>query len=131
MRDSAPVIINVDTSAEFAKAHVAGSSWIPRGWLEQRIGALVPDREAAIIVTCRDGQQSLFAAATLARLGYRNARALAGGVKAARDLPMEQGPDAAEAEAKDIILPPYAKGEAGMRRYLEWETKLLTLAHQR
>jgi len=131
LRDIAPfIMINVDTSTEFAKAHIAGSSWVPRGWLEDRIGTLAPNRDTAIVVTCRDGQQSLFAAATLTRLGYRNVKVLAGGVKAASDLPIEQGPDVAAGEAKDIILPPYAKGEAGMRRYLEWETKL-TSAHQR
>lgn len=126
--DGAPAIINVDTSAEFSKAHIAGSSWLPRGWLEQRIGAVVANRDAPLVVTCRDGQQSLFAAATLARLGYRDVRVLAGGVKGADGLAMEEGGGAAE--GKDIILPPYAKGEAGMRRYLEWETTL-TRAHDR
>lgn len=127
--DTPPRIINVDTSVQFTKAHVAGSEWIPRGWLELRIGAITPDLNSPIAVTCRDGQQSIFAAATLRRLGYTQACALAGGLKAAGDLPIEQGAAPSAEDAKDIILPPYAKGEAGMRRYLEWETKLTRQQH--
>lgn len=117
-------VVHVDTSTEFAKRHLAGASWLPRGWLEERVADLVPDRNQSLLVTCRDGQQSLFAALTLKRLGYRNVAVLAGGMAAADGLAVERGPDPAAEEPKDFILPPYAKGVAGMQRYLEWETKL-------
>lgn len=117
-------VIHVDTSTEFAKRHLAGASWLPRGWLEDRIASLVPDRGQPLLVTCRDGQQSLLAALALKRLGYRDVAVLAGGMAAADGLAVEQGPDPSAGEPKDFILPPYAKGVAGMQRYLEWETKL-------
>lgn len=123
-------IINVDTSVQYAKAHVPGSDWVPRGWLEERIGRIAPDPTTPIVVTCRDGQQSLLAAATLRSLGYTHVQPLAGGLKAATALPLEQGPHPSADETRDIILPPYAKGEAGMRRYLEWETRLTGATHQ-
>ena len=129
MQETRCVTINVDTSAQFSRGHLPGSSWVPRGWLEQRISALTPGKDTPIVVTCRDGQQSVFAAAALRGLGYRNAFVLAGGLKTIADWPLVEGTDAAAAEAKDVILPPYAKGQAGMRRYLEWETKL-TSAHR-
>lgn len=119
-----PIIIDVDTSRQFAERHIAGASWIPRGWLEHRVASVAGDRNAPIVLTCRDGQQSLYAAATLARLGYRDVRFLLGGVKGAAGLPLEEGLPVPESEAMDVILPPYAKGREGMRRYLEWETKL-------
>ena len=127
--DTPPLVVNVDTSVQYTKAHIGGSAWIPRGWLEQRIAALAPDLNSPIVVTCRDGQQSVFAAATLRRLGYTQVYALAGGLKAAGDLPIEQGAPPSAEDANDVILPPYAKGEAGMRRYLEWETKLTRQQH--
>jgi rhodanese-related sulfurtransferase len=117
-------VINVDTSTHFAQKHITGSVWVPRGWLEARIASVAANRNAPIVVTCRDGQQSTFAAATLARLGYSNTCVLAGGLGAAGELPVEQGPAPAAEEIKDVILPPYAKGTAAMQRYLEWETKL-------
>lgn len=129
MSDGPAVIINVDTSVQYAQQHLVGSSWIPRGWLEERIASVAPDFATPMIVTCRDGQQSAFAAATLQKLGYRDVQILAGGMKAAGDLPVGQGADATVDDAKDVILPPYAKGEAGMRRYLEWETKLTRAQH--
>jgi hypothetical protein len=95
-----------------------------------RIGDVAPDIGSHIVLTCRDGQQSLFAAATLQKLGYTQVQPLAGGLKAAPDLPMEQGAHPTADETRDIILPPYAKGEAGMRRYLEWETRLTSHKHQ-
>jgi rhodanese-related sulfurtransferase len=128
--DSPPLILNVDTSVQFAKAHVAGSEWIPRGWLELRIGAIAPKFSSHIVVTCRDGQQSSLAAATLRDLGYNHVQALASGLKAATGLPIEKGAHPSADETRDIILPPFAKGEAGMRRYLEWETRLTGQKHQ-
>ena len=117
-------VINVDTSRQFVEGRIVGSSWLPRGWLEVRIRDLVPDVTKTVVVTCRDGKQSVFAAATLAALGYQDVRVLSGGLSAAADLPRDAGEDAATSDAKDFILPPYAKGAAGMRRYLEWETRL-------
>src|SRR5690606_38649088 len=36
-----PAIIFVDTSQEFARGHVPGARWVPRGWLEFWIGDVV------------------------------------------------------------------------------------------
>ena len=76
-------IIHVGLSAEFAQGHVPGASWVPRGWLEFRIGDVASDKDAPIIVTCPDGgAQSLLAAATLTELGYTNVSTLDGGTGA-------------------------------------------------
>jgi len=53
--------------------------WIPRGYLELRIEKNVPDRATPIVVYCASGTRSLFAARSLAELGYQNVRSLAGG----------------------------------------------------
>src|SRR5882762_5903916 len=72
-------VIFVDTSQEFARGHVPGARWAPRGWLELWIGDLAPSKSASIAVTCADGRASALAAATLGELGYQSVSILDGG----------------------------------------------------
>jgi len=51
-----------------------------RGWLEFRIGDMVPDPETPIVVYCGINQRSPLAAATLEELGYSNVWNYADGV---------------------------------------------------
>ncbi len=122
--DADALVIDVGTSRDVARAHLAGATWIPRGWLEARLGAAGARPERTIVVTARDEAQSVFAAASLQRLGYERVVVLEGGTAAAGELPIASGLPAADAGADDVILPPYAKGEAGMREYLAWELAL-------
>ena len=120
------VIIFVDTSQEFARAHVPGSRWVPRGWLEWQITDHVRSNDASIVVTCVDGRQSLLAATTLRQIGYSNARALAGGItswQAAR-LPVEEGLAGVMRTPSDIVFSGPDRTYADMQNYLRWETAL-------
>jgi rhodanese-related sulfurtransferase len=120
---SPPRVIDVDTSRHFAAGHLPGARWIPYGWLEVRIRGQTEDVRQPLVVTCHNGMHSTYAAANLAALGYTDVRVLEGGVaqwtKAGHAL--ERGLDA---EADDIVVPPYASDRATMARYLEWEQKL-------
>ena len=49
--------------------------------LAERIGEVAPDKEAAIIMYCNTGVDSLSGARLLAHLGYTNATSLAGGIE--------------------------------------------------
>src|SRR4029453_14872254 len=53
-----PVVIFVDTSQDFARGHVPGAYWVPRGWLELRIAEVAPARETSVAVTCLDGRNA-------------------------------------------------------------------------
>lgn len=120
-------VIDVDSSNHFAAAHLPGAQWLPRGWLEFRIGRIVPDKASPVVITCHDGVQSSFAAATLKRLGYHAVKVLDGGTAAWKhaNLPVDTGlPEEVGDEPGDRVLPPYARGKAGMVRYLAWEEKL-------
>jgi len=119
------LVLNVDHSRNYVAAHIEGSVWLPRGSLEQSIGEFAGDPQTPILVTCRNGSQSAFANATLVRMGYVNSRVLDGGIAAWQKagLPTASG-GVDETTANDLVLPPYARGKAGMRRYLEWEEKL-------
>ena len=78
-------IIFVGTSQQFAEAHVPGSRWVPRGWLEAQIGDVAPDKAAPVVVTCVDGVASTFAGAALADEGYADVSVLEGGMRAWHD----------------------------------------------
>src|SRR5213593_1015220 len=57
-----PAIIFVDTSQDFARGHVPGARWVPRGWLELWIGDVVPSKSTPVAVTCLNDQGSMLAA---------------------------------------------------------------------
>lgn len=125
-RQTAVALLYVGSSQNFAQAHPPGARWAPRAWLEWRLAELAPNRGQTVVTVCRDGSESLLAAATLRSLGYSNPRALAGGVEAWRtaSLPIEQG-------LAGILSPPHDalpfgpdRNYADMQHYLRWETAL-------
>ncbi len=119
------LIIDVGVSRDYAAGHLPGAIWIPRGWLELHIDRHArPDRR--IVVTASDPRQSLLATATLQARGYSNAVALGGGnaAWASAGGELARGLDAEAPFLPDLVDPPYAKGIAEMRRYLEWEIAL-------
>ncbi|HET7795774.1 MAG TPA: rhodanese-like domain-containing protein [Rhizobacter sp.] len=85
------VIIDVSEPAEFAAAHAGGSKNVPLGKLES--GNDLPKNKALpLVVVCSTGARATRAVAILRKLGFENARALAGGLKAWREanLPVEK-----------------------------------------
>ena len=119
------IVVDVGTSRQFKAAHLLHAHWIPRGWLEQRIGEIaLPD--APVAVTASDPLQACYAAATLVRMGYRNSVMLdAGTAKWQREgRPVAVGFEGYAGRDDDVIDPPYEKGRQEMLRYIDWETKL-------
>lgn len=121
-----PVVIFVGTSREFAAAHVPGARWLPRGWLELRIEALVPDWTEPIVVTDVDGVDAQLAARTLGEIGYHDASVLAGGMRAwrAAGLPVEQGLSGVMEPPDDVVPAGPERSYADMIEYLRWEEAL-------
>jgi len=66
-----PLVIFVDTSREFINGHVAGSRWVPRGWLELSIGDVAPSKDTPLVVTCGNGLNSVLAERRSARSATR------------------------------------------------------------
>lgn len=116
-----PRVVHVDSLAAYRAGHLPGSAWLQRGWLEPRIAALAPDPAAPLLVTCGDGAQAAFAAATLRAAGYVQACRLDGGVRAwaAAGLPLGST-DATPPGADDELPLPADRDEQGMRDYLDW-----------
>src|SRR6266850_1632782 len=76
---SRPIVIDVREADEHAQGAIPGAVWIPRGFLEARIEKHAADRAGPVVVYCASGNRSLFAARSLAELGYTNVHSLAGG----------------------------------------------------
>jgi rhodanese-related sulfurtransferase len=127
MRASArPPLLFVDPSNEFARGHIPGSHWLPRGWLEPRVTALAPNRDAPLVVTDTDGRNAFLAAATLMDLGYTDVAALAGGMAAwsASGRAVEQGLTGVMQPPDDVVPAGPDRSYADMIHYLHWEERL-------
>jgi rhodanese-related sulfurtransferase len=59
------VLVDVRESEEWDRGHIPGAVHVPRGYLESRIDAAAPDRDARVILYCASGQRSALAAHTL------------------------------------------------------------------
>ena len=83
--------LDVREPAEYAEAHIAGSTLIPLGQLAHRISKLPQDR--SIVAVCRSGNRSSVALSVLTRAGFTNVLNLRGGMLAwARSgLPTKRG----------------------------------------
>ncbi len=85
------VLIDVSETTEFASGHAAGAKSIPLASLETT-NDLPKNKALPLVVMCATGTRSGRAVAILKKLGFENARALAGGNAAWREanLPLEK-----------------------------------------
>jgi molybdopterin/thiamine biosynthesis adenylyltransferase/rhodanese-related sulfurtransferase len=77
--DSRPLLLDVREQDEWQEGHLPGAIHVPRGNLESRIEALVPDKSREVVIYCAVGSRSAFAAKSLTELGYGNVSSLSGG----------------------------------------------------
>ena len=121
-----PTVIFVDTSQDFARGHVPGSQWVPRGWLELQIEGVARRKDAPVAVTCTDGLNSALAARALKELGYADVSVLDGGIEAWREagLSLEAGLAGVMSSPTDVVPSGVDRSFADMVTYLRWEEAL-------
>jgi rhodanese-related sulfurtransferase len=85
------VLIDVSEPAEYAAGHVAGAKSVPLGQIETST-ALPKNKALPLVVVCATGARAGKAVVALKKLGFENARVLAGGLEAwrAANLPVEK-----------------------------------------
>jgi rhodanese-related sulfurtransferase len=85
------VLIDVCDPAEYAAGHATGSKNVPLASLATSTD-LPKNKALPLVVVCASGARATRAAGTLRKLGFANAHALAGGLKAWREahLPVEK-----------------------------------------
>ena len=76
------VIVDVREKDEWDEEHIPGAIHMSRGTIELDIEEKVPDTNAMIICHCGGGGRSALAAESLQKMGYKNVRSMAGGLKA-------------------------------------------------
>lgn len=65
------IILDVREQSEYDESHIPGAVLLPVGTInEESAAALIPDKEAEVLVYCRSGNRSKKAAQALADLGY-------------------------------------------------------------
>jgi rhodanese-related sulfurtransferase len=86
------VVVDVSEPDEFAAGHVGGAKNVPLGELEAKLPLAVKNKNLPLILVCASGARASRAAATAKKLGYEQAQALGGGLKAWKDanLPVEK-----------------------------------------
>lgn len=121
------LMIDVGDSRSFKSGHIPGAHWVPRGRLEKRISQFVPNKESLLVITCPDGINSIFAAATLKELGYKRVSALSGGKNAWKNngIPLLAGIEGIEPDDWFAYLSEYNLEEA--KKYFAWEDSLIHL----
>ncbi len=84
-----PLLLDIREPYEFDAMHVKDSLNVPRGILEnaceydfeETVPELVEAREKEIVVICRSGNRSIFAAEVMKQMGYKNAVSLKTGLR--------------------------------------------------
>ncbi len=123
------VFVDVRERDEWDQGHLPEAVHIPRGYLESRIERAVPDRTQEVVVYCASGNRSVFAAQTLAQLGYERVASLAGGIAEWQrsGLPIEVsrslGPSKRTRYSRHLLIPEV--GEEGQLKLLDSRILLL------
>jgi sulfur-carrier protein adenylyltransferase/sulfurtransferase len=129
LASDSPAIVDVREREEWDEGHIPGAVHVPRGHLESRVEAAVPDRSTPVVVYCASGSRSAFAAKTLEELGYENVVSLAGGFTdwKRNGFPFElpQALDEAKRRrySRHLLIPEV--GEEGQLRLLESRVLLI------
>jgi len=88
------VVLDVRERDAYEAGHIPGARLLPRGQLELRVNAELPDPTARIVTCCEVGRISTLAAATLRTMGFQRVVALDGGMQAWQEAgyPVHTGP---------------------------------------
>lgn len=73
--------VDVREDSEWSNGHAAGARHIGKGVIERDIEALIPDKNADIVLYCGGGFRSALAADALQRMGYTRVSSMDGGFK--------------------------------------------------
>ena len=86
------VVVDVGEIEEFATGHLGGAKNIPFSELEDKLPSVVKNKALPLILVCATGARASRAVAVAKKLGYEQAQALGGGLKAWKDanLPVEK-----------------------------------------
>jgi len=124
-----PALVDVRERDEYEQGFIPGAVFIPRGNLESRIEAAVPDHDQPVVIYCASGNRSAYAAKTLTEMGYTHAVSMSGGFsgwkQAGRDwkVPRTLTPEQYDRYSRHVLVPEV--GEEGQLKLLESKVLLI------
>jgi molybdopterin/thiamine biosynthesis adenylyltransferase/rhodanese-related sulfurtransferase len=125
----APLLLDVREQDEWDEGALPGAVHIPRGNLESRVEALVPDKSREIVIYCAAGSRSAFAAKSLGELGYGHVSSMAGGFTDWKRngfdyvTPKALSPQQRARYARHLLIPEV--GEQGQQKLLDARVLLI------
>ncbi|WP_371286353.1 rhodanese-like domain-containing protein [Variovorax sp. 770b2] len=86
------VLVDVREPEEFATGHMIGAKNVPLNQLDEKLASTVKNKNVPLLLVCATGARAQRAVAMAKKLGYEQAQAVAGGLKAWKDanLPVEK-----------------------------------------
>jgi molybdopterin/thiamine biosynthesis adenylyltransferase/rhodanese-related sulfurtransferase len=124
-----PLLLDVRELDEWQEGHLPGALFVPRGNLESRIEALVPDKGREIVIYCASASRSAFAAKSLEELGYERVASMAGGFTDWKrngfpfETPRGLSPEQRARYSRHILIPEV--GEKGQQKLLDARVLLI------
>ncbi len=115
--------VDIREIEEWQEGHLPGAIHVPRGNLESRIEAAVPDKTTPVILYCAAGNRSAFGAKTLGELGYGEVYSLAGGFTDWKrngleiTMPRTLSPEKRTRYSRHLLIPEF--GEQGQLKLLD------------
>lgn len=82
------IVVDVREPEEYVKGHITNAKNIPLAQFDERLPQVTKNKALPVILVCEKGSRAVRAEAQAKKLGYANAQALAGGMKAWRDASM-------------------------------------------
>jgi molybdopterin/thiamine biosynthesis adenylyltransferase/rhodanese-related sulfurtransferase len=123
LRAEGAVLLDVREQVEWDAGHIPGAVHVPRGYLEQNVEGVVPDRSGPVVVYCASGVRSAYGTATLGQLGYTDVVNMVGGIEAWKRLglpvvtPTTLSPAQQQRYSRHLLIPEV--GTAGQAKLLE------------
>ncbi|HEY4632673.1 MAG TPA: molybdopterin-synthase adenylyltransferase MoeB [Candidatus Limnocylindrales bacterium] len=107
----AATIVDVREASEWDQGHIPGAHHVSKSYIEQQIEAIAPDRDAEVILYCAGGVRSLFAAQTMAGMGYTNVASMSQGFQGWKgaglpfDIPVVLTGDQKQRYSRHLLIP--------------------------
>jgi molybdopterin/thiamine biosynthesis adenylyltransferase/rhodanese-related sulfurtransferase len=123
-------VIDVRERSEWDAGHVVGATLLPLADIEQRVGEVVPDTDAPLLLHCAVGARSARAASRLVGLGYTNVVNMKAPIKEWKEkggeweepIPLLTAPEQRR-YARQLLIPEV--GQEGQRRLLDARVLLI------
>jgi molybdopterin/thiamine biosynthesis adenylyltransferase/rhodanese-related sulfurtransferase len=80
LEEGGAALVDVREVPEWSEGHIAGATLVPPATLPTEIASVVPDRSQAVVLYCRSGRRSAYAAQAMQELGYTDVVSMAGGI---------------------------------------------------